>query len=49
MGTQLEVNKKLERQKISNCCGAPPANWYDEECFVCSDCGEHCDYVEADD
>jgi len=30
--------------KISNCCGASPKNELDEECGICSECGEHCEY-----
>lgn len=35
--------------KISNCCGAPATSNGDcdlEDFGICSDCGEHCEYVD---
>lgn len=38
--------------KISDCCGAPPTSNGDtdlSEFGICSDCGEHCEYIDDED
>ena len=44
--------------KLSNCCGAEPRGYSDEsgagdqtteDLGVCSDCGEHCEYIKVCD
>lgn len=35
-----------QKQKVSSCCGVPPATEWHEEGFICSECGEHCDWIE---
>lgn len=32
--------------KISDCCDASPRNDIEEEMCLCSDCGDHCEYIE---
>lgn len=34
---------------VSNCCGASPRNDIEEEMQICSDCGDHCIYVDSDE
>ncbi len=37
-----------ETQKVSNCCGEPPASEWHEEGCLCT-CGEHCDWEEENE
>ena len=37
---------------VSNCCGAAPISNGDNDSTdfgICPDCGEHCDYIEANE
>lgn len=34
---------------VSNCCGSSARNDMEEEMQLCSGCGEHCEYEEADE
>ena len=39
----------LSRPVVSDCCGASPCNEYEEECGICGQCKEHCNYEEEID
>lgn len=38
----------MKPHKVSDCCGASPKNDIEEEICLCSECGEHCEYVEEE-
>ena len=31
---------------LSDCCGAPPHQYFDD---ICGDCGEHCEFYDIED
>lgn len=48
----LEVDKEDWVRYVSNCCGAYPKSNGDNDSRdygICSDCGEHCEYVLEDE